>query len=123
MTRKSMEPEVLAYIESNPYCTTRDIYTALNKDKRSIERALNRMLRDGQIHIADFERVVPGSGRIARQFLAGPGKNVTPPKPTKARRRTYKTEWQRRKRASESVIKRASRNAGPFGMIVAQLTR
>ena len=123
MPRQSMEPDVLAYIDANPLCALSEITAALGVNRRSAQQAVNRMAARGEIYIGGYDRVVQGSGRVARLFVAGPGENATPPKPTRAQVRKQKNEWQRRKRAGRAVIERAAHYPGVFGVLIAQVSR
>ena len=123
VTRKSMEPDVLQYIEANPQCAASDIRTALNLNTRSLQNALVRMIERGDIHVAEYGRVVPGSGRIARLFVAGPGQQARKPaRPSKAATNSRKAKWLREKRQMAAVLNRAS-SMGVFGVVMAQIDR
>lgn len=114
-------PVILAYVKDNPLCTTQDIIDASGIPARQVQGMIVRLINAGKMHIAAWEHQHSRRGKPARLFLIGPGENAPFPRPTKAQKRERKNEWQRAKRRQAAVIERASKNAGVFGILIAQV--
>lgn len=114
-------PLILEYIEANPQATAPEAAAALQMDKRKVEGNVKRLMEWGLIHISGYVRP-RGAGKIARMFVAGPGKNAVMPKTSPAQSNRLKLEWAQRKRAQDAVINGIAKY-GVFGVVASQLER
>lgn len=113
-------PKVLAFIEKSPHCSTAAIHRAIGVSMRTLQRTLLMLQKRELIHIADYDYRLHGSGKPARLFVAGPGIDEKPHKPTKTQTRRRRTQWQQKRRAGLSVQRRAQ-EGGVFGVLIAQV--
>lgn len=113
-------PNVLAFIEKNPHCSTAAIQQALGVTMRTLQRTLLMLQKRELIHIADYDYRLHGSGKPARLFVVGPGIDEKRHKPTKSQTRRRRTQWQQKRRAGLSVQRRAQAG-GVFGVLIAQV--
>lgn len=113
-------PRALAFIEKNPHCSTTAIQQALGVSMRTLQRTLLMLQKRELIHVADYDYRLHGSGKPARLFIAGPGANEKPHKPTKTQTRRRRIQWQQKRRSELSVHRRAQAG-GVFGVLIAQV--
>lgn len=82
------------------------------KGEATIHHILNRMLREGLIHVSSYKQQEGRSGLWARQFTWGKGENVPPPQPTskQVREKRYRAKRRKQERAEEAMNEKLRRD-------------